>query len=348
MNEAPSSPQPSAPIPPQYPVPNQFPQPPISSSIPPHKSHVAMIVTIFLIIFVGLPLAFGAYVLTNRAQFKDFFGAFSTTSQSSTAISDYTSADQINAKLASNEYFNLKAPALTCGPADSLYASNQQEWAKGWITCLEQTWKPVVDGSTYKDTGGATKHNSYYSIQAIYFVDTFAEGIEKTGCSSSTASSATNNTAIAAYCRSSSTIFVLSKTSGYTLDENLATIFHEYTHHLQLNFGISLDSDALMRFMYQDYPKQPIALEAALTLQHNRRETNAECSSLIMMQQANRLTTSDGTTWLSYYTAPTQEMIQGGYGTVAQRKEFVSTIKGSASPSMQTCNTWKLADSEIQ
>ncbi len=246
------------------------------------------------------------------------------------SLEDYQSNKDVNTVISSSNYFKMSFPAIICGPPDELYTRDVNSWAQQWVDCLEKSWAPVV----------ANQANAEYSkLTGIKF---YATPTDAKGCSEDI-----EEDVAGAYCRQSSSIAIIESGLSRNIDYDLAVIFHEFAHHLQMNFDVNTDALVLTGFVYLNNPKQPISEDEAIQLQKTRTEVNAECSTLGMMNTSKRLSSNSGTEWLRSYKNPDQRRIAAGYGSSTMLKKFTSGMT-TPNPKMSACNTWSWADTTLR
>lgn len=309
--------------PPAYPYNNQnasFSQPPI----PPPPSNepskrwlgkaVAIVSTFVIILFtiVGVLVYFGM-----NAQKED---------QADSLIS----LASVNETVARKPYFDMSFPALPCGPADSGYSADKRQWMQDWITCIDQQWTPIVQA--HRPDG---KH---YVLEPLQFIQSKSE---MDGCASAT----TQVVSAAMYCRENSTIYLQERNLTNSLEEDLSTLFHEYSHHLQLNFMVNIDAELLTKMLYDEELTFPESEQEALSQQNARIEISAECSTLGMMYASGQLNDQAGQRWLQSFNAPSAERTTAGYGSAKAMQKIKAVATTAAS--MQTCNTWQWPASDL-
>lgn len=241
------------------------------------------------------------------------------------------SLDKVNETIAQKPYFDMRFPALTCGPSESGYTADKRKWMQDWMNCVDQQWAPVV--KAHRPDG------NNYTLAPLQFIQSKSD---MGGCKSATSQLAS----AALYCREDSTIYVHERSLTNSLKDDLSTLFHEYSHHLQLNFMVNVDAELLTKMLYDEELTFPQPEKVALAQQNARIEINAECSTLGMMYSSGQLNDTVGQQWLRQFNTPSVERTKAGYGS-ANSMQKIKAVTTDASASMQTCNTWKWPVSDL-
>ncbi|MDR1032926.1 MAG: hypothetical protein LBL84_02850 [Candidatus Nomurabacteria bacterium] len=254
-----------------------------------------------------------------------FFGGLEELEETSTLSG-------VNSQIAESDYFNLEFPSITCGPSDDEFKTDKQQWLEDWSDCLDESWDTVQRSAGFNVRDKAPK--------TIAIISAYGE-IDQ-ACQDSSAKIFGS-----LYCEANDTIYVYTNfisTPAYTL----GILFREYARVLQTSFSLNSKASYAITALYRDYPNQLISKTEAIRLMGVRVKANAECSALGIMQMSGRLDDIYGQAWLESFKNPSVERVAGGYGSKALHEYLAEQVVDQPNLTMQSCNTWKLADSAMQ
>ena len=225
--------------------------------------------------------------------------------------------NDVNAALASKELYSTTSPDLTvCAPDASLRSIDREAWLVAWGDCLTQQW--------------ATINDSAYLDPDIKLVDT----LDASACRDDNVAEKAG-----AYCAMDSTIYMMRPVDN-GMEYDLDTLFHEYTHALQVAYGVKLDRAFFVQELYKHRGDLQEVTETEAKAQTLRRnELNAICGAAAMFSR----------TGLDSNILRQGESLPGSYATHGgPHAQALALDRGLASNgAMSACNTWQWPLSEI-